>query len=963
MSDTPRADILEQIDNLPYGPELRNLIDEAIRQAEESGDNDLAYAARMRLSNLAFNMGDHDTLLSSFAWCLGMHDSDPLRYPYETDGGDLLWQFKWISEALGVNPLFPLEKITEIHGDMERRYREAGLSQSGVLQAKLGVAVPMGYLDEARRLRAERDLIERDDYSHCEACVRREDAGFYRVFGDETEAVRLYDEIFANNFSCGDEPERSEAEVLLPYLRAGRLDDARTAHLRSYRASRSKLDGITIIADHLVFCAVTGNEARGLAMLERHIGRVVGDPLNFLDHFITFTAMAVLLDAVTRAGHGHQPVRGADAPRLHGYLGERDTSWTAAELAAACWVAAESLAEKFNTRNGNTHFSTRLAEARALATEHYEVRIQSESFRAPEPVRATPQSAAEWLSLAHAALFSEDREATQAAVSAGLALAETPTDGGTDPARIATALTHAELWGTQSLLYTRRAEHALAAEAQRSANAVLRAAGFTEYADFRDAVLNENPVGEEAPDDADTRLATLRERVTGARAGGNTQILIRALLDVSGSPQSAAEAAALAVEAETLSAEAVALAARDDSLHLLGVARLHHAEALLALDRIDDAIHEFDAILAEPTKSTFIQLSALFRRSQTATAQNDSATAIARAEDLLNALVTYDVRGGIIQVADYSANLLGNAGRTEEAVQRILYALTQAERAESPRVLELRSALGRHLLYAGHPMEALEQLDAVYRVLDADETAAPFDIASTLYWMGSAAYNSEEYGLGYWAWNRALGLLAEEANGAALLHEVGTSLTTLLLRFRDEAAVEVAEITLASARTTEHPEFIGAALHKLGVAQTQCARAEEALDTLAEAHRIVEQLGAEAWAADILDDTARALGALGRLEEAVSMALRAADAFTQVELLPQAGAAEYYAATRIADTDPEAAIGLFRSACSRFEEGSSNWAAMAVRLADTLESVGRHGEAAEVRAGITPTGDEPTTGE
>lgn len=153
-------------------------------------------------------------------------------------------------------------------------------------------------------------------------------------------------------FSCGEEPEHALARTLLPSLRAGMLDQARAAHLRSYRLAKDNPANLAIIADNVVFCAVTGNEARALALVEKHLPWLVHDGLDAAAHETALASFAVGLDAVAAAGHPDTPVRGSDAEELVTLFGSHEGAWTASALASRAWALADTIAAAFDVRNG-----------------------------------------------------------------------------------------------------------------------------------------------------------------------------------------------------------------------------------------------------------------------------------------------------------------------------------------------------------------------------------------------------------------------------------------------------------------------------------------------------------------------------------------------------------------------------------------------------------------------------------
>ncbi|WP_292683817.1 hypothetical protein [Microbacterium sp. SCN 69-37] len=182
--------------------------------------------------------------------------------------------------------------------------------------------------------------------------MRSQFAGFFAETGREDDAIRLVQEMIDGGFSCGEEPEHALARTLLPSLRAGMLDQARAAHLRSYRLAKDNPANLAIIADNVVFCAVTGNEARALALVEKHLPWLVHDGLDAAAHETALASFAVGLDAVAAAGHPDTPVRGSDAEELVTLFGSHEGAWTASALASRAWALADTIAAAFDVRNG-----------------------------------------------------------------------------------------------------------------------------------------------------------------------------------------------------------------------------------------------------------------------------------------------------------------------------------------------------------------------------------------------------------------------------------------------------------------------------------------------------------------------------------------------------------------------------------------------------------------------------------
>lgn len=91
----------------------------------------------------------------------------------------------------------------------------------------------------------------------------------------------------------------------MPLLRTGHADRARELHLTGYRSPSMSEE----VGRHPEFCALTGNEARGLELLagNRNLFDEVDSPLDQLGFL---TGVEVLLQRIELLGHGEQPATG-----------------------------------------------------------------------------------------------------------------------------------------------------------------------------------------------------------------------------------------------------------------------------------------------------------------------------------------------------------------------------------------------------------------------------------------------------------------------------------------------------------------------------------------------------------------------------------------------------------------------------------------------------------------------------
>lgn len=923
----PSAEItrlFDEIDSTPFGPEERRLIDQAIALAVEAGDEQAEHLARMRLTVSAKHSGDTDAMLSSFAWTLAKHDSDPQRFPADLgDGGaDLLWQYKWMAGTLAASPIFSREQIDAVHADMQQHYERAGVGLSGVITSRFDEAWQNGRLDEAAALREQLVITPRDDYSHCDACVRSEAAAFLAERGHEDEALTLIAEMLDGGFTCGDEPENALSQALLPYLRAGRLDEAKSAHLRSYRLSRDNPDKIGIVANHLVFCAVTGNEARGLSLLERHISWLAHDGLNVGAHFSTLVAYGVLLDAIDSVGHGDTVVRGADSPDLVSFFGEHDGPWSVHDLAAAAWAAAGVIGAAFDERNGNDYHASRMARAHALADEHFDVPIDTDSF-VPAPVALTePTDAAGWHARACELAATSESEAAIAAARRSLELG----------ARGAVAdELHSLILGSYVAL--EQWDDATAALPARAAS--LRENGRDAQAAFEDRV-GLAAFGRRSPEGLAALEAELG-RDLPADVLADAQLCVAAIRMGEGD-----------FDVEPLLLESIAGFDTPATQRGLRSALLFSAHLYVRTDRSEQALEAIDRLIALETGRGDLAQSQLFRaRVLGGFGRFDEGAAAA--DEAVRLFTAIDARAEAADATSLAAALLGDAGRPDEAASRYRFAAQQLDLLGVPST-GLRFSYGRALVHAGKGDEATEVLQTV---LD-EETATDAPAASrgeTLFWLGHALQSSEQFGNAVGAWFSAAELYAEgeDTQGAA---NAGLAAARLLTRFQEheDALDALADAVEQARRTPENLQLLTDVLHAYGSAQAM-NQDPAGLDSLGEVLAIARENEADWLVADVTDSRARALHALGRTDEAVPVALEAADLYAAAGDAASGGGSELFVARLLVEADRgEEAVALYRSAITR-AEGVPNLVSLAsIELGDLLERLGRPDEAAAARA-------------
>jgi tetratricopeptide (TPR) repeat protein len=385
--DTPDAVFaaLRENNDRPYGRARTVRAEELVAAAEQFDDKGALVTALFELMSAYTYGGEQRKSPVAFARIMKMWDERPEDFS-EWEEHQLYWRFKWVTTALLQLPEMPLAAIERWTGEMRERYAAAGHGMQPVYAMRYLVARHTGTAtDEAYDLWTTRP---RTDLSDCEACETRLRARHHEASGDDERALREWRPVLEGGQSCLEEPYVSMAYALLPLVRTGRTDEARSHHLAGYRFARGKPDMAEAIGLHLEFCALTRNEGRGLEILaeNRAMFEATGTPLDLLGFL---TGVEVLLARLAGQGHGTLAVSGPPG-----------RSWTVDALLAHVRAEGARLAAAFDARNGSDAVGARrlarLARTPLLDTPlALGVRAAGPALPAPAPAPGPVGAAAE----------------------------------------------------------------------------------------------------------------------------------------------------------------------------------------------------------------------------------------------------------------------------------------------------------------------------------------------------------------------------------------------------------------------------------------------------------------------------------------------------------------------------------------------------------------------------------------
>lgn len=258
----------------------------------------------------------------------------------------LHWALRWVVEGLLDDPGAPFTEVEKWLTEMRRRHTEAGHSLRALHRREFTAATHAGDQERAATAHTAWLAAPHDTLADCHACESAAWGTGLLAEGEDEAALHAWQPALRGEHTCPGRPDDALALSLLPLTRLGRTDEARLHHIRGYLLTRDDEGARGALADHLAFCARTGNEPRALEILDEQNAR---SPHRWHEAEDTsgygawMTSVALVTRRLTALGHGDTPVPG---PPGH--------EWTARTLLHHASAEALGVAARFDRRRGDT---------------------------------------------------------------------------------------------------------------------------------------------------------------------------------------------------------------------------------------------------------------------------------------------------------------------------------------------------------------------------------------------------------------------------------------------------------------------------------------------------------------------------------------------------------------------------------------------------------------------------------
>jgi hypothetical protein len=376
--DRSRVDeLMSQAAMLDRGPTQLALLEEAVRIADLLGDIELAYDTRTKLIESATFSGAPEKLLVAFSWCLATFDRDPSAFVERT----LLWEYKWVIDHLPSFPEVSREQVLGALEDYKRRIDRAGYGHRPVFKLQFRIAEDLGDEESTREAFERWVSSPRSELSDCPACDTQAQVAYFADTGRDQECLDRARPILEGRSRCSTVPHSTYARVLLPLLRLGRLEEAAAYHIKGYRMIAKNRSFLTRASEHLRFLTLTENLAKATKLFTTHLPWAL-ETFDMNDRFQFDLAARLLFERLGESGKKTSRFRLPES--FPGF--EASGRYNVPALVEWFGSDSETLARRFDARNGNDQYARRIRESLDLGSLVVPYPIQAPGRRKPKDV-------------------------------------------------------------------------------------------------------------------------------------------------------------------------------------------------------------------------------------------------------------------------------------------------------------------------------------------------------------------------------------------------------------------------------------------------------------------------------------------------------------------------------------------------------------------------------------------------
>ncbi len=324
-----------------------NLLKQAISIADANNDLDWGFDLRLDLIAKEIDTSHCTDSFPAFAWILNTRDNNPDLF--EED--DFLWEYKWMTSAARRNAGIAREQVESIMDDLRERMQRNGYTDRAYYNIKFYWHLFCGEYDEARKYIQLRDDTPRDRMSHCIACELDSRVELELINGNFDKAITLAHDLITEKLTCGRLPFATFSNLAYYLGKAGheRANDFYKMAVKEIEKIENDTSFLCDLSQVIQYAALN-DHVQAWKLFEKHAEWELGSE----DALCFDFSLAVLL--LCKKENGIYTLH--LSPKLPYY--RSDNTYNTKELYDYYYTKAKDLADRFDVRHGNDHFTNRL---------------------------------------------------------------------------------------------------------------------------------------------------------------------------------------------------------------------------------------------------------------------------------------------------------------------------------------------------------------------------------------------------------------------------------------------------------------------------------------------------------------------------------------------------------------------------------------------------------------------------
>ncbi|WP_430614095.1 hypothetical protein [Flavobacterium sp. JP2137] len=336
--------ILLKVADLPHFDDKIRVLKEAIQIADMHNDIEWGFDLRLDLIRQERNTSKCQESFPAFAWLLHARDSDPDLF----EESDFLWEYKWMVASACRNTAISKEQILQISDDLRLRLERNGYTARAYHNVMTSWYLHLGDYAQTRESIALADAEMVDDMANCPACELDTKVELELLEGNMDHAIATAYDLIHHKLSCYSMPFQTFCCLCYYLVRAGDeraslyFDMAMEEYDKSDAYDTSVFFAMTILMYYMHHTQQEESWAYFEKISEWEIDSEDVHRYNFAIH---------MLPMLKEGGKKTLNI----SPKMAYY--EPDGIYDLAALRVHYYQQAADLADRFDTRNGNTHFT------------------------------------------------------------------------------------------------------------------------------------------------------------------------------------------------------------------------------------------------------------------------------------------------------------------------------------------------------------------------------------------------------------------------------------------------------------------------------------------------------------------------------------------------------------------------------------------------------------------------------